>query len=99
MEERLTMTTRELDRLQVIHQVLQRKLSWPHAAGQLALSVRQIGRLCARVRTDGNRGLIHRLRGRPSNHHVGVHARPFAKRRQPGDWLDRKLRVKSAVRA
>jgi len=77
MEERLTMTTRELDRLKVIHQVLQRKLSWPHAAVQLALSVRQIGRLCARVRTNGNRGLIHRLRGRPSNHHLrrGVLAR------------------------
>ncbi len=70
MEERLTMTTRELDRLQVIHQVLQRKLTWPHAAAQLARSVRQIGRLCARVRTDGHKGIIHRLRGRPSNHRL-----------------------------
>ena len=69
MEERWTMTTRELDRLKVIHQVLQRKLTWPHAAAQLALSIRQIGRLCARVRTTGHTGLIHRLRGRPSNHH------------------------------
>lgn len=70
MEERLTMTTRELDRLKVIHQVLQRKLTWPHAATQLARSVRQVGRLCARVRTEGHRGILHRLRGRPSNHRL-----------------------------
>jgi hypothetical protein len=70
MEERLTMTTRDLDRLKVIHQVLQRKLTWPQAAAQLARSVRQIGRLCARVRTDGHKGILHRLRGRPSNHRL-----------------------------
>jgi len=70
MEERLTMTTRELDRLKVIHQVLQHKLTWPQAATQLARSVRQIGRLCARVRTEGHKGIIHRLRDRPSNHHL-----------------------------
>jgi hypothetical protein len=70
MEERLTMTTRELDRLKVIHQVLQRKLTWFQAAAQLRCSVRQIGRLCARVRTDGDKGIVHRLRGRPSNHQL-----------------------------
>ena len=70
MEERLTMTTRDLDRLKVIHQVLQYKLTWPQAAAQLTLSVRQVGRLCARVRTEGHRGILHRLRGRPSNHQL-----------------------------
>ena len=70
MEERLTMTTRELDRLKVIHQVLQRKLTWPQAAAQLTRSIRQIGRLCARVRTEGHRGILHRLRGQPSNHRL-----------------------------
>ncbi|MBI3330768.1 MAG: ISNCY family transposase, partial [Candidatus Omnitrophica bacterium] len=64
------MTTRDLDRLKVIHQVLQHKLTWPQAAAQLARSVRQVGRLCARVRTDGHRGILHRLRGRPSNHRL-----------------------------
>ena len=70
MEERLTMTTRELDRLKVIHQVLQHKLTWPQAAVQLVRSVRQIGRLCARVRTEGHKGIVHRLRGRPANHRL-----------------------------
>ena len=70
MEERVTMTTRDLDRLKVIHQVLQRKLTWPQAAAQLRLSIRQVGRLCRRVRTEGHRGILHRLRGRPSNHRL-----------------------------
>ena len=72
MEERMTMTTRELDRLKVIHQVLQHKLTWPQAAAQLALSIRQIGRLCARVRVAGHQGIIHRLRGRRSNHQLAA---------------------------
>jgi hypothetical protein len=72
MEERLTMTTRDLDRLKVIHQVLQHKLTWSQAAAQLARSVRQIGRLCARVRTEGHKGIVHRLRGKPSHHQLAA---------------------------
>lgn len=80
MKERLTMTTRELDRLKVIHQAIQHKLAWPQAAAQLALSTRQVGRLCARVRTEGHRGIVHRLRGRPSNHQLpsGLRTRALA---------------------
>ena len=87
MEEQVTMTTRELDRLKVIHQVLQHKLTWPQAAAQVVLSVRQIGRLCARVRTDGHKGIVHRLRGRPSNHQLTAgrleKALELVKRRYP----------------
>jgi len=70
MEERLTMTEREIDRLRVIHQVLEGRLKWREAAKQLGLCKRQIGYLCARVCTEGNRGIIHRLRGRASNHRL-----------------------------
>ena len=70
MEELLTMTTREIDRLRIIRQILEHKLRWREAVGQLGLSLRQIARLCARVRSAGNKGIIHRLRGRPSNHQL-----------------------------
>ncbi len=70
MEELLTMTSRELDKLRVIRQVLEHKLRWREAAGQLRVSTRQIARLCGRVRTAGNQGILHRLRGRPSNHQL-----------------------------
>ena len=72
MEERLTMTSRELDTLRVIHQVLERKLRWRDAARQLRLSVRQMTRLGHRVSTEGNKGIIHRLRGRASNHQLAA---------------------------
>ena len=70
MQEQLTMTTREWDRLRVVRQVLDRRVTWQQAAEQLGVSRRQIGYLCARVRTDGHRGIGHRLRGRPSNHQL-----------------------------
>ena len=72
MEELLTMTSRELDKLRVIHQVLEHKLRWREAARQLRLSVRQITRLSRRVGTEGNKGIVHRLRGRASNHQLAA---------------------------
>lgn len=70
MEDRLTMSNRDIDRLNVIHHVLEHRLTWPQAAQQLDLSIRQVGYLCARVRTEGNRGILHRLRGKPSNYQL-----------------------------
>ena len=68
MEAPVTMSNKELDRLKVIHSVIKKYLTWDEAAAQLYLSNRQIGRLCVRVRKEGNKGIIHRLRGKPSNH-------------------------------
>jgi hypothetical protein len=67
MQERLTMTERELDRLRVIEKVLGGELRWLEAAEQLGLCERQIGRLCVRVKREGRRGVIHKLRGKASN--------------------------------
>ena len=61
------MTYREADRIKVINSVLESRLTWAQAAQQLHLSSRQIGRLVLRVRAQGNRGVIHGLRGQPSN--------------------------------
>jgi len=65
--EQLTMSNREIDKLKVIQNTVDGKLSWPQASDILSLSERQIGRLCARVREEGNRGVIHGLKGQPSN--------------------------------
>jgi hypothetical protein len=72
MQERLTMSHREIDRLKVIEQVLRKQLRGVEAAEQLSVSTRQVSRLCARVRDAGNRGIIHRLRGRASNHQLAA---------------------------
>ena len=80
MGDPLIMSNREIDRLKVIHSVIQKHLTWPQAADQLGLSERQIGRLVVRVRRKGNRGLIHGLRGRPSNHLLDPGVLPKAMR-------------------
>jgi hypothetical protein len=63
----LTMSTKELDRLEVIGRVLERRLTQRKAAEQLGLSLRQVERLCRSFRSDGAAGLVSRKRGRRSN--------------------------------
>src|SRR2546425_6010634 len=66
----LLMRQCEVDRLKVINEVLKGQLKQRQAAKQLDLSVRQIKRLCHRVRVEGNGGIVHLLRGRASNHRL-----------------------------
>lgn len=59
--------TKELKRLKVIEQVIEKKIKQKQAGALLRLSVRQIRRLIQQVRKDGLKGLIHKLRGKISN--------------------------------
>src|ERR1035437_4124757 len=68
--EQLTMSNREVDKLKVIQNTIDGRFTWPQAAEILSVSERQVGRLCAKVRKEGNRGIIHGLKGQPSNHQV-----------------------------
>ena len=70
MEEQLTMRTREIDRLKVIHDIFENRITWKQAAEQVCVTERQIGRICARVRIEGNKGMIHGLGGKPSHHQL-----------------------------
>jgi transposase len=63
----LTMSTKELNRLEILGRVLERRLTQAEAAEQLGLGVRQVERLCRRLRLKGRQGLISKKRGRPSN--------------------------------
>ena len=64
----LTMSTKELDRLEVVGRAVERRLTQRKAAEQLGLGLRQVERLCRAYRTDGATGLLSRKRGRASNH-------------------------------
>ncbi len=66
-EDKILMSMKELRRAHVIHQVLEGKLTQVQAGEVIGLSDRQIRRIIQRVRVEGNRGLVHRSRGRPSN--------------------------------
>ena len=66
-EERIELGQRERDRLRVLHEVEQGHLKQREAGARLGLSERQIRRLLQRVRQQGDRGVLHGLRGRSSN--------------------------------
>jgi transposase len=63
----VTMSTKEIDRGELIRRVREKRLTQPKAAAMLGLSVRQVKRLCQRFKADGLSGLASRQRGRPSN--------------------------------
>ncbi len=66
-ERTIAMTVRDLKRLRVIEEVVEKKLKQGRAAELLEVSTRQVRRLMRRVKREGAQGLIHRLRGQESN--------------------------------
>ncbi len=69
-EDIIRMSQKELTRVHIIRKVIDRSLKQKEAGEKLSLSDRQIRRLRERVRIEGDRGLMHRLRGRPSKHRI-----------------------------
>ncbi len=61
------MSHTELERLEVIQRVRERRLTQEEAARMLGLGVRQVQRLCAAYRDRGAAGLVSGKRGRQSN--------------------------------
>jgi transposase/transposase-like protein len=64
------MKAHEIKRLHLIHQALERKISQQQAAELARLSTRQMRRLMKRVEAEGERGIVHRQRGMPSNRRI-----------------------------
>ena len=65
--ELIRMSQKERDRLQVLHAANQRHLRQKEAAAQMGVTERWVRKLMARMRKEGDRAVIHRLRGRRSN--------------------------------
>lgn len=63
----ITMTKKEVQRFEIIKDLLVQKLDGTQAAQQLSLSVRQTKRLKAKVKRLGIEGVIHGNRGQKSN--------------------------------
>ena len=64
----LTMSQKEVDRLNIINQVLSKKITTMESSLLLNLSERQVFRIMSRLRQEGSKGIIHKLRGKKSNH-------------------------------
>jgi hypothetical protein len=69
-EDMIMASQEELKRLHVIGKVLERAMKQVRAAEILRLSSRQVRRLAKRVKGEGDRGVVHRSRGKPSNRRI-----------------------------
>jgi hypothetical protein len=64
--ETLTMSRKERDRLTVMAGVTRQELTLVQAAAVMGLGYRQSKRVWRRYQAEGDAGLVHRLRGKPS---------------------------------
>jgi len=69
-EELLLMSQKERDRLQVLHEANQRRITQKQAGAQMGVTERWVRKLLARIRKQGDRAVMHRLRGRSSNRKI-----------------------------
>ena len=69
-DQLLTMSQKELTRLEVMKRLQEKRMKQREAAEVLGLSVRQVKRLLKRYREAGSAGLVSQRRGKPSNHRL-----------------------------
>jgi transposase len=68
--ETISMSRRERHRLEAFSRVRRGEITLVKASELLGLSYRQAKRCFGRYREEGDKGLVHRLRGQPSNRRV-----------------------------
>lgn len=72
MDELLKMSKKELNRLEVMQRIKEKRLTQKETAQMLGLSVRQVKRLYCAYRQQGAAGLVSKRRGKPSNNRLDV---------------------------
>ncbi|MBK8526021.1 MAG: helix-turn-helix domain-containing protein [Rubrivivax sp.] len=90
------MSQKEAQRYAVVQRLVASEMSQAQAALVLGISVRQVKRLCRRVREQGPAGLVSRKRGVPSNRRIA----PLGARaiRRAGAPALRRLRPRAGAR-
>ena len=74
----ITMSERDLRRIEVLSKVIAGRMTMVSAAHVLALSERQVRRLLDRIRTGGAASIRHKAIGRPSNNRINDGIRDYA---------------------
>jgi len=72
MDKLLTMSKRELSRLEVMQRIKDKRLTQKEATQLLGISTRQVKRLWRLDRKKGAQGIESRRRGKPSNNRLDV---------------------------
>ena len=77
MQQLVTVSMQELDRMKCIEAVIDGSLTPIRAAERMGLTTRQVRRLAMRYRVEGPVGLVSRRRKQPSNNRLeaGLEAR------------------------
>ena len=70
MDEIITMSGKELNKLEIIQRIKDKRLRQTEAAKILGVSPRQIKRMVKAYRENGAKGLVSKRRGRKSNHRL-----------------------------
>ncbi len=78
MEGRISMSSKELSRLEVITKVHEKRLTISQATEYLGLSQRQVKRLSKRLKAEGAKGLVSRRVGKRSNHQLAAGLKDLA---------------------
>jgi len=71
-EDKVMMSVKELRRGHVIRHAMEKKITQVKAGALVGLTARHVRRLIQRVRQEGDRGLAHRGRGKPSNRRIAA---------------------------
>lgn len=72
------MSQKERDRLKVLHEASKRQIPQKQAAEEIGVTERWVRKLLARMRKEGDRAVVHRLRGRESNRKIAEPVREKA---------------------
>lgn len=86
--ELLLMSQRERDRLKVLHEVQRGHLTQKQAGAHFGLTARWVRKLLRRLKEEGDRGIMHQLRGRPSNRQLPAALRQRAVARVQESYRD-----------
>jgi len=83
----IKMSIRELKRLKLVQEAIAKQVTQKTAAELMELSERQVRRLVYAVRKDGERGLVHGSRGKPSNNRISKDVRAKAISAYKGSYM------------
>jgi hypothetical protein len=72
VEDIIKMSLIELKRLKVIQEAIEKHITQKVAASIIELSERHVRRLVRAVRDEGDQGIVHKGRGRPSNRKISA---------------------------
>lgn len=86
--EMLQMTQWDIDRVKTLHLAIEKRITQKKAGEILNLSREWVNRLCQKIKKNGDRAIIHGLRGRPSNHQLSQELLDRAKRKLKEKYPD-----------